>query len=94
MIGISFLEFLILLVIGIIGWLVIRYLGRKKIGTGGIGDLAMIIVGWLGAWVGSPVLGYWFEAVKIKGVYIIPALLGSLVAIILCVQCQEFHKSK
>ena len=41
------------------------------------GFLAKWGVGWVAAWLGSPVLGHWFERVKIAGVYLIPALVGA-----------------
>jgi uncharacterized membrane protein YeaQ/YmgE (transglycosylase-associated protein family) len=31
----------------------------------------------VGAWLGSPVLGHWFDPVKLAGIYLIPALLGA-----------------
>jgi uncharacterized membrane protein YeaQ/YmgE (transglycosylase-associated protein family) len=42
-----------------------------------------LIIGWLGAWLGSPVLGHWLW--KVENVYIVPALLGAIVTIHLTV---------
>ena len=42
------------------------------------GFLAKLIAGWLGAWLGSPVLGHWFA--RIAGIYLVPALLGAFAA--------------
>jgi uncharacterized membrane protein YeaQ/YmgE (transglycosylase-associated protein family) len=36
-----------------------------------------VIAGWVGAWLGSPLIGHWFERVKIANIYLIPALLGA-----------------
>ena len=37
------------------------------------------IVGWVGAWLGTPVLGHWFDGVSISTVYIIPAFIGAFI---------------
>jgi len=42
-----------------------------------------LIVGWLGAWLGSPVFGHWFW--KVENVYVVPAILGAVAAIHLSV---------
>lgn len=77
MIGMSFLAFLILLVAGMIAAFVIHYLFRYRLLEGFDGFLGKSIAGWVGAWIGSPVLGYWFEPVKFANVYLIPALVGA-----------------
>jgi len=38
---------------------------------------------WIGAWLGSPVFGFWFTGVQYQQVYIIPAVLGASAAVIL-----------
>jgi uncharacterized membrane protein YeaQ/YmgE (transglycosylase-associated protein family) len=40
--------------------------------------LLHFFVGWLGAWLGSPVLGYWWEGLNYGQGYFIPAILGCL----------------
>lgn len=80
MIGMSFSAFLTLLIIAIV-ISVILFLLKVRV-TGGF--IVMVIAGWFGAWLGSPVFGYWWEALSVEGVYIVPAVLGSLVAISLC----------
>jgi len=77
MIGMDFWAFLVLLVAGVIAAVVIHYLLRYRLLEGFDGFLGKWIAGWLGAWIGSPMLGHWFEPVKLAGVYLIPALLGS-----------------
>jgi uncharacterized membrane protein YeaQ/YmgE (transglycosylase-associated protein family) len=44
-----------------------------------------IIIGWVGAWLGSPIFGYWWQGLNYKEVYIIPAILGSLSILIFAV---------
>ncbi|HZP00711.1 MAG TPA: hypothetical protein VFD30_10490 [Terriglobia bacterium] len=77
MIGMNFWAFLVLLVAGIVAAAVIHYVARYRFLEGFDGFLGKIIAGWIGAWLGSPVLGHWFERVKIANVYLIPALLGA-----------------
>jgi len=88
-------EFLILLVISVVVSLVLFFIPRFPAEKGCLEFLVMVIIGWLGAWLGSPVLGHWFGPLSYKSVYIIPAILGSLAAIILfaycCKQCRGLH---
>jgi uncharacterized membrane protein YeaQ/YmgE (transglycosylase-associated protein family) len=42
-----------------------------------------LIVGWLGAWLGSSVLGHWFW--KVENVYVVPAILGAIATVHLTV---------
>jgi uncharacterized membrane protein YeaQ/YmgE (transglycosylase-associated protein family) len=77
MIGMGFGSFVVLFVAGLIAAAVVHYVARYRILQGFDGFLAKLITGWLGGWLGSPVLGHWFEPVKIAGVYIVPALLGA-----------------
>jgi len=71
---------LLLLVAGAIAAVVIHYLLRYRLLEGFDGFLGKWIAGWIGAWLGSPVLGHWFEPVKVANVYLIPALLGAFAA--------------
>lgn len=77
MIGMNFWAFLILLVAGLVAAAVIHYLACYRFLEGFDGFLGKWAAGWIGAWLGSPVLGHWFEKVKLAGVYLIPALLGA-----------------
>lgn len=77
MIGMNFWAFLILLVAGLIAAAVLHYVVRYRFLEGFDGFLAKCVVGWIGAWLGSPVLGHWFERVKLANLYLIPALLGA-----------------
>jgi uncharacterized membrane protein YeaQ/YmgE (transglycosylase-associated protein family) len=52
-----------------------------------------VIFGWIGAWLGSPVFGYWFEGVKYENVYIIPAIMGSVALLIIMIDFVNTLKS-
>jgi uncharacterized membrane protein YeaQ/YmgE (transglycosylase-associated protein family) len=79
MIGMHFTGFLTLLIISLIAAAVVHYAIRYRFLEGFDGFLAKWIVGWVAAWLGSPVLGNWFAGIKINNVYIIPALIGGFV---------------
>jgi uncharacterized membrane protein YeaQ/YmgE (transglycosylase-associated protein family) len=81
MIGMSFLSFLLLLAIGVIVAVVLNYGFRYRFLEGLDAVFAKVAMGWLGAWLGSPVLGHWWF--KFEDVYIIPAILGSITAVML-----------
>jgi uncharacterized membrane protein YeaQ/YmgE (transglycosylase-associated protein family) len=77
MIGMSFWTFLVLLAAGVVAAAVLHYVIRYRLLEGFDGFVGKVIAGWMGAWLGSPIIGHWFEVVKIANVYLIPALLGA-----------------
>jgi uncharacterized membrane protein YeaQ/YmgE (transglycosylase-associated protein family) len=79
MIGMDFWAFLVLLVAALIAAVVLHYLICYRFTEGFDGFLGKVMTGWVGAWLGSPVLGHWFQPVKLAGIYLIPALLGAFV---------------
>jgi uncharacterized membrane protein YeaQ/YmgE (transglycosylase-associated protein family) len=80
MIGMNFTAFLVLLVEGLIAAAVIHYVIGYRFLEGFDGFLGKWIAAWFGAWLGSPVLGHWFEPVKLANIYLIPALVGAFAA--------------
>ena len=78
MIGMSFSAFLTLLVLGLIGSFVLHTFVRYRVLAGLDGFVCKWIVGWIGAWLGSPVFGYW--GIHMENIYIIPAVLGAFIA--------------
>ena len=81
MIGMSFLSFLILLGIGVIVAAVYHFVLHYRFLDGVDSFFAKIAVGWFGAWLGSPVFGFWWY--KYENIYVVPAILGSVAAILL-----------
>ncbi len=64
MIGMDFDSFVTLLIISIVVSLILHP-GLKfyvRAGTGSF--ISKVIIGWIGAWLGSPVLGHWPEGVR------------------------------
>jgi uncharacterized membrane protein YeaQ/YmgE (transglycosylase-associated protein family) len=85
MIGMSFVSFLILLVISVVVSAILHYVFKFYIRPGYVSFISKIIFGWIGAWLGSPVFGYWFGGLAYEKIYIIPAILGSLALLIIMV---------
>lgn len=89
MIGMGFGAFLTLFIISLIAAAVIHYAIRYRYLKGVDGFLAKWIVGWVGAWIASPVLGHWFGGVAISSQFIIPAFLGAFsVAFMMTAACK------
>jgi uncharacterized membrane protein YeaQ/YmgE (transglycosylase-associated protein family) len=87
MIGMDFISFLILLIISVVVSGILHF-GFKYYIVSGYGSyLSKVLVGWIGAWLGSPVFGHWWQGLNYKEVYIIPAILGCLLLSIFAVDC-------
>ena len=85
MIGMDFISFLILLVISVVVAGVLHFYFKFYIIPGWWSYLSKVLIGWVGAWLGSPVFGYWWQGLNYKEVYIVPAILGSLAILIIAV---------
>jgi uncharacterized membrane protein YeaQ/YmgE (transglycosylase-associated protein family) len=81
MIGMGLVDFLVLLILGLIAAAVLYFVIRYRFLEGLDGFFAKWVVGWFGAWLGSPILGHWLF--KIGDVYVIPALVGAFVGVFL-----------
>ncbi len=79
MLGMSLLSFLLLAFIGAVVAAAYHYVIRYRFLEGNDGLVGKLIVGWLGAWLASPVLGHWLW--KVENVYIVPAILGAIATI-------------
>lgn len=89
MIGMGFISFIILLIIAVVVAAIVHY-GAGYYKVGGAGSfLSKVVIAWIGGWLGSPVLGNWWDAIAYHGpvhdLYIIPAILGSLGLVIVTV---------
>lgn len=83
MIGMSFLSFLVLAAISVVVVAVKGLLTARRESRDVPDLLSDLVVGWIGGWLGSPVFGYWFEGVSYQQIFIIPAFLGAIAAVIL-----------
>ncbi len=87
MIGMDFISFLILLVISVVISGILHFGFKYYIVPGWWSFLSKVFVGWIGAWLGSPVFGYWWQGLNYKQVYIVPAILGCLLLLICAMDC-------
>ncbi|MBI2501766.1 MAG: hypothetical protein HYW07_00835 [Candidatus Latescibacteria bacterium] len=85
MIGIDFASFLILLVISAVVSAILHYGFKFYIVPGTASYLSKVVIGWFGAWLGSPILGHWWEGLNYQHVYFAPAILGSFGILILAI---------
>lgn len=85
MIGMSFLSFFILLIISVAVSAILHFGLKFYIRPGFVSFLSKTVFGWIGAWLGSPVFGHWFEGLAYENIYIIPAILGSFALLIIMV---------
>ena len=85
MIGMSFVSFLILLVISVAVSAILHFGFKFYIRPGYVSFISKVIFGWIGAWLGSPVFGSWFGGLVYEKIYISPAILGSLALLIIMV---------
>jgi uncharacterized membrane protein YeaQ/YmgE (transglycosylase-associated protein family) len=93
MIGMNFVSFLILLAISIVVSAVLHFVLKFYIRPGIVSFFSKVIFGWIGAWLGSPVFGYWFGGMIYEKIYIIPAILGSLALSVIMVDLVRTVKS-
>jgi uncharacterized membrane protein YeaQ/YmgE (transglycosylase-associated protein family) len=86
MIGdIDFGSFLVLLAISAVVSAVLHY-GFKFYVVAGTGSfLSKVIIGWVGARAGSPILGHWWEGLNYQHIYFVPAILGAAAVLILAI---------
>ena len=79
MIGMGFTGFLCLTVIAAIVAAVYHYGLRYRFLEGNDAFFGKLALAWFGGWLGSPILGHWLW--KVENVYVVPAVLGAIVAI-------------
>lgn len=94
MIGMSFVSFLILLIISVVVSGILHFGLRYYVTPGLWSFVSKIIVGWIGAWLGTPVFGRWWPGLQYEEVFYIPAILGSAALLILAVDLVKMRGGK
>ncbi|MFA5816853.1 MAG: hypothetical protein WC865_14670 [Bacteroidales bacterium] len=79
----NFVSFIILLGISVVISVVLHYLLKFYVRPGLVSFFSKVIFGWIGAWLGTPVFGRWFEGVNYENVFIFPAILGCLALLVI-----------
>ena len=88
MIGMDLVSFLILLIVSVIISGVVHFALKMYIVAGWRSYISKVCIGWIGAWIGSPVLGDWpsiYWWLHYEQVYIVPAILGCFAILIVAV---------
>src|SRR5262245_14467055 len=88
MIGMDSMSFLILLIISLVVSAILHYGLEYYVTPGFWSFCSKVVIGWLGAWIGSPVVGYWphrFPFLNWGDVWIIPAIIGCVGVLIVAV---------
>lgn len=93
MIGMDFVSFLILLVISIVVSGILHYWLEYYVTPGFWSFCSKVVVGWVGAWLGSPVFGHWFPGLNWHEVYFIPAILGSFALLVLAIDFVKMRRA-
>ena len=94
MIGMSFFSFLALLLVSVIVSAILHYGFKYYVTPGPWSFCSKVIVGWIGAWFGSPVFGRWFAGLQYEEVYFIPAILGSAALLIVAIDLTKMRTGK
>ncbi|MFO7851974.1 MAG: hypothetical protein ACQERS_10120 [Bacteroidota bacterium] len=89
----NFISFIILLGISLVVSIIMHFGFKYYVRPGWNSFISKVIFGWIGAWLGTPVFGHWFEAVKYENIYIIPAILGSIALLIFTTDIVKSVKS-
>ncbi len=93
---IDFIGFLILLIISVVVSGILHFGLKYYIVPGWWSYLSKVLIGWVGARLGSPVFGHWW--LNRGDVYIVPAILGCLLLLIFAVDfiktCAAVSKGK
>jgi uncharacterized membrane protein YeaQ/YmgE (transglycosylase-associated protein family) len=96
MIGMEFISFLILLLISVVVSAILHY-GLKYYVTPGLWSFtSKVVVGWIGAWLGSPVFGYWphrFPFLSYGDVWFVPAILGSFAVLVVAIDLAKMRRT-
>jgi uncharacterized membrane protein YeaQ/YmgE (transglycosylase-associated protein family) len=79
MLGMSLLSFVVLTLIGAIVAVAYHHVIGYRFLEGNDAVFGKLIVGWIGAWLGSPVFGHWLW--RIENVYVVPAILGAIATV-------------
>ena len=88
----DFLSFLILLVISVVVSAILHFGFSFYVTSGWWSFLSKVVLGWIGAWWGTPVFGNWVDPLNFGQVYYIPAVLGSFALLIVAVDIGKMWK--
>jgi uncharacterized membrane protein YeaQ/YmgE (transglycosylase-associated protein family) len=88
----DFAAFLILLVISVVVSWVLHFGLNYYVTPGPWSFASKVVVGWFGAWLGTPVFGRWFPGMNYMDIYYIPAVIGAFAALVVAVDLVSMLK--
>jgi hypothetical protein len=97
MIGMDFISFLILLIISVVVSGILHYGLGYYVTPGFWSFCSKAVIGWLGAWIGSPVVGNWphrFPFLNWGEIWIIPAIIGCAGVLIVAVDLAKMARAR
>ncbi|MDP6603046.1 MAG: hypothetical protein QGG17_02490 [Rhodospirillales bacterium] len=83
--GLDFTGFLTLLIISVVVSGILHFGAKYYVLPGFWSFCSKVVVGYIGAWLGTPVIGRWWEGVNVGEVFLVPAILGSIALVVLAV---------
>jgi uncharacterized membrane protein YeaQ/YmgE (transglycosylase-associated protein family) len=95
MIGMDFISFVILLIISAVVSAILHYGLNYYVMPGFWSFCSKVVLGWVGAWLGSPIFGYWphrFPVLQYENIWFIPAILGSLAVLLVAVDLAKMWR--
>ncbi len=90
--GLDFVGFVILLVISGVVSAALHFGLKIYVIPGWTSFISKVVIGSVGAWLGSPIFGHWFEGLSRGDVYYVPAVLGSAALLILTIDATQSIK--
>ncbi len=88
------INFLVLLVISAAVSAVLHYGLRFYVTPGYWSFISKVVVGYIGAALGTPLLGKWWEGAAYGDVYIVPAIVGAFALLVLAVDLMQMVSGK
>ena len=89
-----FINFLVLLVISAAVSAVLHYWLKYYVTSGEWSFISKVVVGYIGAALGTPLLGKWWEGVAYGDIYIVPAIVGSFALLVLAIDLMQMVSGK
>jgi len=93
--GMDFISFVILLIISAVVSAILHYGLNYYVMPGFWSFCSKVVLGWVGAWLGSPIFGYWphrFPVLQYENIWFIPAILGSLAVLLVAVDLAKMWR--
>lgn len=87
--GLDFTSFLSLLIISVVVSGILHFGAKYYVLPGFWSFCSKVAVGYIGAWLGTPVFGPWWEGVNVGEIFLVPAILGSLALVVLAVDAAK-----